>query len=223
MGTLSYKGNLEIGTEKLPYSPQTTRHGERQSLVFCKKFCIFYFMDIFSMSNNHLFFFGGKIRTFSSELASVFFQDYHRKLCESSSEQISDIGELAKWWFSKIYFRSDNHLCFLLKKWALFYHPWPWPLCLFQDNQRKLCESSSEQMRSNHRFGRTIREHCSLNTLFIKCVHCAVYTITRERCSWHCLVNMVYSTVLSLIIVKCTVQFAMTIREPCSLTTAQHT
>ena len=127
------------------------------------------------MSNNHLFFFGGKIRTFSSELASVFFQDYHRKLCESSSEQISDIGELAKWWFSKIYFRSDNHLCFLLKKWALFYHPWPWPLCLFQDNQRKLCESSSEQMRSNHRFGRTIREHCSLNTLFIKCVHCAVY------------------------------------------------
>ena len=74
MGTLSYKGNLEIGTEKLPYSPQTTRHGERQSLVFCKKFCIFYFMNIFSMSNNHLFFFGGKIRTFSSELASVFFR-----------------------------------------------------------------------------------------------------------------------------------------------------
>ena len=92
----------------------------------------------------------------------------------------------------------------------------PWPLCLFQDNQRKLCESSSEQMRSNHRFGRTIREHCSLNTLFIKCVQS---TILRERCSRHCIVNMVYSTVFSLVIVKCTVQSALTIREPCSLTT----
>ena len=118
------------------------------------------------------------------------FQNDQRK---SSSEQMSDIGELAKWWFSKIYFTSDNHLFLLLKKWALFYQPWPWPVFLFQDNQRKLCESSSEQMRSNHRFGRTIREHCSLTTLFIKCVQS---TITRERCSLHCLlslVNMIYS------------------------------
>ena len=135
-------------------------------------------MDIFLTSDNHLFFWGGNWQYFLQKWPVCFFQDNRRKLCQSSSEQISDIGELAKWWFSKIYFRSDNHLCFFVEEMGSFLSSvahQPWPLCLFQDNQRKLCESSSEQMRSNHRFGRTIREHCSLNTLFIKCVHCAVY------------------------------------------------
>lgn len=107
-----------------------------------------------------------------------------------SSEQMSDICESAKWWFSKISFRSDNHLCVSWKNGPFSISCGPGRCVFFQDNQRKLCESSSEQMRSNHRFGRTIREHCSLNILFIKCVQS---TITRERCSLHCLVNMVYS------------------------------
>ena len=181
-------------------------------------------MDIFLTSDNHLFFWGGNWQYFLQKWPVCFFQDNRRKLCQSSSEQISDIGELAKWWFSKIYFRSDNHLCFLLKKWALFYHPWPTSpgRCVFS---RTIRESSVRAVQS--KWGVIIDlGGPSVNT--VHWTHClsSVYTvqstITRERCSRHCIVNIVYSTVFSLVIVKCTVQCALTIREPCSLTTPKN-
>ena len=146
----------------------------------------------------------------------VFFQDNRRKLCQSSSEQISDIGELAKWWFSKIYYRSDNHLCWRNGLFSIIRGP---GRCVFS---RTIRESSVRAVQS--KWGVIIDlGGPSVNT--VHWTHClsSVYTvqstIPRERCSLHCIVNMVYSTVFSLVIVKCTVQSAMTIREPCSLTT----